>query len=90
MFPVFSHLYFFQLHPEQLLCQRRQNLLQLLHVLLHHRVRVDPGHDAKAMAPVPVQYPDKIHVRSTGLIFALCIVFVYLILSAQYESYILP
>ena len=50
MFPVFSHLYFFQLHPEQLLCQRRQNLLQLLHVLLHHRVRVDPGHDAKAMA----------------------------------------
>ena len=22
-----------------------------------------PGHDAKAMAPVPVQYPDKIHVR---------------------------
>ena len=28
--------------------------------------------------------------NSTGLIFALCIVFVYLILSAQYESYILP
>ena len=28
--------------------------------------------------------------NSTALIFALCIVFVYLILSAQYESYILP
>ena len=28
--------------------------------------------------------------NSTGIIFALCIVFVYLILSAQYESYILP
>ncbi len=28
--------------------------------------------------------------NSTGLIFALCLVFVYLILSAQYESYILP
>ena len=28
--------------------------------------------------------------NSTGLIFLLCIVFVYLILSAQYESYILP
>ena len=27
---------------------------------------------------------------STGLIFALCFVFVYLILSAQYESYLLP
>ena len=27
---------------------------------------------------------------STGLIFALCIVFIYLILSAQYESYLLP
>ena len=27
---------------------------------------------------------------STGIIFALCLVFVYLILSAQYESYILP
>lgn len=27
---------------------------------------------------------------STGVIFALCLVFVYLILSAQYESYILP
>jgi len=27
---------------------------------------------------------------STGIIFALCFVFVYLILSAQYESYILP
>lgn len=27
---------------------------------------------------------------STGLIFALCLVFVYLILSAQYESYLLP
>ena len=59
----FFHTSIFPAHPEQLLCQRRQNLLQLLHVLLHHRVRVDPGHDAKAMAPVPVQYPDKIHVR---------------------------
>ena len=28
--------------------------------------------------------------NSTGIIFALCLVFVYLILSAQYESYILP
>lgn len=28
--------------------------------------------------------------NSTALIFALCLVFVYLILSAQYESYILP
>jgi HAE1 family hydrophobic/amphiphilic exporter-1 len=28
--------------------------------------------------------------NSTGLIFALCLVFVYLILSAQYESYLLP
>lgn len=28
--------------------------------------------------------------NSTGLIFALCLIFVYLILSAQYESYILP
>lgn len=28
--------------------------------------------------------------NSTGLIFLLCIVFVYLILSAQYESYVLP
>ncbi len=28
--------------------------------------------------------------NSTAMIFALCIVFVYLILSAQYESYILP
>ena len=28
--------------------------------------------------------------NSTGIIFALCFVFVYLILSAQYESYILP
>ena len=28
--------------------------------------------------------------NSTGLIFILCLVFVYLILSAQYESYILP
>ena len=28
--------------------------------------------------------------NSTGLIFLLCIVFVYLILSAQYESYLLP
>ena len=28
--------------------------------------------------------------NSTGLIFVLCLVFVYLILSAQYESYILP
>jgi HAE1 family hydrophobic/amphiphilic exporter-1 len=28
--------------------------------------------------------------NSTGLIFALCFVFVYLILSAQYESYLLP
>ena len=28
--------------------------------------------------------------NSTALIFVLCIVFVYLILSAQYESYILP
>ena len=27
---------------------------------------------------------------STGLIFVLCIVFIYLILSAQYESYLLP
>ena len=27
---------------------------------------------------------------STGIIFALCLVFVYLILSAQYESYLLP
>ena len=28
--------------------------------------------------------------NTTGLIFALCLVFVYLILSAQYESYLLP
>ena len=28
--------------------------------------------------------------NSTGIIFALCLIFVYLILSAQYESYILP
>lgn len=28
--------------------------------------------------------------NTTGLIFALCLLFVYLILSAQYESYILP
>ena len=28
--------------------------------------------------------------NSTGLIFLLCIVFIYLILSAQYESYLLP
>ncbi len=28
--------------------------------------------------------------NTTGLIFALCILFVYLILSAQYESYLLP
>lgn len=28
--------------------------------------------------------------NSTGLIFVLCLVFVYLILSAQYESYVLP
>jgi HAE1 family hydrophobic/amphiphilic exporter-1 len=28
--------------------------------------------------------------NSTGIIFALCILFVYLILSAQYESYLLP
>ena len=28
--------------------------------------------------------------NSTAMIFALCIVFVYLILSAQYESYLLP
>ncbi len=28
--------------------------------------------------------------NSTGMIFALCLVFVYLILSAQYESYVLP
>ncbi|WP_314312775.1 efflux RND transporter permease subunit [Hoylesella marshii] len=28
--------------------------------------------------------------NTTGLIFAMCIVFVYLILSAQYESYLLP
>ena len=27
---------------------------------------------------------------TTGLIFILCFVFVYLLLSAQYESYILP
>jgi len=27
---------------------------------------------------------------ATGLIFVLCFVFVYLLLSAQYESYILP
>ena len=47
--------------------------------------------EAKASNALEIKIGDfTISISTTLLIFALCILFIYLILSAQYESYILP